>query len=1002
MSTTAIKNITDGIDPQDPATVNQVPAVAATLVVSVANKAALAALDGTKLGNGAARFVLTYRDWFDLDKTTSRSAIADVVIAATGGGFWVRRIKSDPSWLVQASWFVDPANTSGTASDENSGADGTHQLATRAEFYRRMAETRLAQATTVTIAGSLAGTDTYTSRVATSLACPLNWVGVPVTLFSGVITGYTARNGATSQPTMMTIAGLPVSWTASGLVDKVVEWTDGAGAFIRGIVVADMGSKTAWVSPPINQLNQQNQVFTIGQTVKVYDMPNLGDVSTNEALQTFTYLQATRWILNGGRTDCFNCYGIVTAFGGNYSPVNCNSFPGADDGSHNITTATGATINVIGGKHSVIGSCNMRLSGHATFGTLRPEIGGRYETHVSGGGLATDIEIYNTSPTIAALYFGAVNGGTIIAQGYVYGTSTVVTDAVQFAGRQATLSCQQVPVISGATNIALILAGQNYALTLLGSQEISDVYGNKAFGPPGPSVAVSVTNKAALAAIDVRPLSQGASRFVQTYRAWFDLDLVTTRLAAADTIIAAAGVTGGWWVRRLQSADPFWVAQTAWTVDPAAGVDENLGDSGHPLKTLSEYHRRVWGAQLAADHTITVLSDLNAGDTQQAFFLNDISGVGFTGYAHYFGTPVVKFSGTLDNPSGIVARNGATNQPTLVTCSGLSGTWSNSGPGGTTLVGLIIRRTSDLSTARVVQDMGGKQAWISQPVTPGALPVTWANGDAFVVYDGTSLGSEVNPHATQAEYHDFKVSGRFYCSAGQLSMYNCTGDSISQAGALIYSQNGLSSLVSGASFLVSGGTGSITGGYHRIVCAGGHVRINVTCTIKALQCEGNGVITTLNGGSQGTADMEFNQHPGAMSILNPAINLLGISGGRIICAGYVYGVIDNTAVLVTFGGRSQLFSVAHVPTVTGTLASNIFYQLANLTENVSVLATRLSADVNGNMTVGPTGAGPSLLANGATALALGSTGPNGLPNLPVRYVSWPDGLGGVITIPSWT
>lgn len=51
---------------------------------------------------------------------------------------FVRLLIPSRKWLTQASWYLDEANATGLASDENTGADATHPLLTGAEFERRV------------------------------------------------------------------------------------------------------------------------------------------------------------------------------------------------------------------------------------------------------------------------------------------------------------------------------------------------------------------------------------------------------------------------------------------------------------------------------------------------------------------------------------------------------------------------------------------------------------------------------------------------------------------------------------------------------------------------------------------------------------------------------------------------------------------------------------------------------------------------------------------------
>lgn len=732
-------------------------------------------------GTGAVyAYVKSVRDMFYLDRTNAQTADGITIVTATGGGRWIRMLFADEFWGTQTTWFIDTANVSTTATDEATGVDGTHQLRTRAEFHRRFRATTAA--TTVTVTGSLVGTDTFVAPLITTLAAPVNWVGVPVALFSGTVTGYVARSGAGSQPTTMTIAALPASWTASGLVDQIIECVDG-GTTIRAVVVADLGTRTAWLSPPINQGNTQDQVFINGTTrplggttVTVWDVPSLGNtVLQDTGFQTYKYFRSSRWMSVSGRLDCTNCLGPVNLFNGSYSAINCNSFPGVDDGNHNITGNAGSQANIIGGRNSVVGALDMRLSGHGNFGTLRPEIGAIFETHIATLATATDIEIYNASATIASFYFGSVSGGTVIANGYIYGTSVTVTDAVQFLGRDGTLSCSRTPVITGAGNITFGLAATTVAVTLLNAKQVDDVFNNRAIGPAGPTwndnrsqtmlnlgsaagvltsaanlgdvvaAVASATNtvltKAALVAIDTTAMATGARRWVQTYRSWFTLDKVTTRSALPDVVVAPT-VGGGWWVRDLGRGDPFWQAQTLWFIDPAgtnspAGNDEGDGlSAAAPIKSIAEWRRRVSGAQYTTSVAIKALSGSSVTDDG---LLYGITTDNLASSVTIFGTPTVLFSGTVSSYQAYAGNTrGSFADPSLAAAS-----WTLAGGISTTSGSRFVRKAGSGSRhyAPLLKDLGSKTVqmglvvdWDETNTTTLNFTATdFVNGDAYEV-----------------------------------------------------------------------------------------------------------------------------------------------------------------------------------------------------------------------------------------------------------------------------
>jgi hypothetical protein len=455
---------------------------------TVANAAALTALDETYLEQCAIRRVETYKDCFFLDRVTTRTAVPDVVIAAaTAGHWWVRMLIPDPSWAAQAAWTINPGATGIPGDDQAAGTSGA-PLKTRSEFYRRVGRTVLPQNTTVTVTASLNAGDTYVVPVTTGIQSGfgINWVGVPIALVTTPITAYTARSGSGSQKTLMTIdpPGF-VSWTASGLVDKIIEYDNGAGGFIRATVVADMGSKTAWISPPINQNNAQDQVFTNSTTVNVYDLPSLGAVPMRDENATYKYLRATRWEMYNGRTFCTNCIGPVSGFGGSLGWINCH------DAGGNVTLASGCVVSAYSGKNRfVCGGGFVYIKAHVcvTNRGLQAEGNGIIITGGQGGfpsNVPCDVEYYSTSATGSLAYLPENQGGRIIMGGYVYGSS-VSPNVVECLGRDATASFTRIPNITGATLVKFGLAGSTPDVSLLSAQELRDAFNNRVIGPFGP------------------------------------------------------------------------------------------------------------------------------------------------------------------------------------------------------------------------------------------------------------------------------------------------------------------------------------------------------------------------------------------------------------------------------------------------------------------------------------------------------------------------------------
>ena len=114
--------------------------------------------------------------------------------------------------------------------------------------------------------------------------------------------------------------------------------------------------------------------------------------------------------------------------------------------------------------------------------------------------------------------------------------------------------------------------------------------------------------------------------------------------------------------------DPAWKSQD-WDIDPISGNDNAKGDVGHGIKTWTELRRRMKlaGGHISAVTNINVLSDLPDTD------LMVIDWGTFSAYNQInvnAPNPTITRTGTFT--SAPTARNAATNQPNVVTDTGVA------------------------------------------------------------------------------------------------------------------------------------------------------------------------------------------------------------------------------------------------------------------------------------------------------------------------------------------
>ncbi len=263
----------------------------AGLYSAVPNLASLFALVDTALINGALVGVGTMQDAWQLDKaSTDTLAFPDVLPTLSGTGRWLRKFISGQSWAGQAAWFTNFLTGNdeydGTAAVAGGGYIGP--LKTVAEFFKRMRGAVLHDTDMLVTMGADDTTDVAAQldfggdNAGLSRLVRIKGARTVIYPAAGTTTvsAVTAYNAATSQPDLFTSAGIPVSWTASGLVEMLGIMTTGVAAGTVFAVEADLGAKQARVSRPIIPT-----IFTQGQPApgdqfQIYTATLLGGVVT--------------------------------------------------------------------------------------------------------------------------------------------------------------------------------------------------------------------------------------------------------------------------------------------------------------------------------------------------------------------------------------------------------------------------------------------------------------------------------------------------------------------------------------------------------------------------------------------------------------------------------------------------------------------------------------------------------------------------------------------------
>lgn len=106
-------------------------------IFSVANQAALAALDATTFPAGTLVYVLTFGRYFSYQPALAQTPVTGVFVNATPVGQWETALTGiAESAAQQTAWFVDDQDLFG-GNDENTGLDAAHPVRTKAEIMRR-------------------------------------------------------------------------------------------------------------------------------------------------------------------------------------------------------------------------------------------------------------------------------------------------------------------------------------------------------------------------------------------------------------------------------------------------------------------------------------------------------------------------------------------------------------------------------------------------------------------------------------------------------------------------------------------------------------------------------------------------------------------------------------------------------------------------------------------------------------------------------------------------
>jgi hypothetical protein len=295
-----------------------------------ASASRLVDLDATDLTDGTLVFVRTVRDFFRLQKPSTLVPDNITVVAASGGGNWLREMLSDASWLYQATWFLN----SSTGDDENDGLTSATSLRTHTELERRWSSDRskrLEQDTVVTITGNVDNARDAVIGMSPRAGFTLRYVGVPTVQRAATLTAATASNPAANIQQTVTDAAI-ANWAAhlgqrielaNGAVTGIGLAVSATEALTGYFIIPDAAGTNGSVYTPAGDEAYEVQTvptFTRGVSVSC---PNEGTIvieSMGLAAVTLVMLRrvhflgciSANWFLQGGRwTQWTSCIWTV-------------------------------------------------------------------------------------------------------------------------------------------------------------------------------------------------------------------------------------------------------------------------------------------------------------------------------------------------------------------------------------------------------------------------------------------------------------------------------------------------------------------------------------------------------------------------------------------------------------------------------------------------------------------------------------------------------------------
>ena len=268
----------------------------------VPNIAALGSLAAGGFASGTPVIVQSVNALWTYEPASTLATDGITVVAATGGGNWLRAVSLAPEqYIAQTVWWVDAQNVETTSSDENTGLTAATALRTKAEISRRWG-------TWSPTLNAIAVTVNYLSPDTTSadpgMFAPVFVDGATLTecgAVGGVSGGFPAHSflGTLNVVT-------PNSPTTNTILQTTVNTASGALAVGMLLVNTTRGNSIAWVASISEGIATLSQPMTPYAGSGVYESSAVNTWAAGDGIAGYVPLAINLAKVAGTATDLGN------------------------------------------------------------------------------------------------------------------------------------------------------------------------------------------------------------------------------------------------------------------------------------------------------------------------------------------------------------------------------------------------------------------------------------------------------------------------------------------------------------------------------------------------------------------------------------------------------------------------------------------------------------------------------------------------------------------------